>query len=662
MSGEYRLTGLARACTACHRRKVRCNLDLTRTICSNFSLTGSTRPRTRKRKHGHTAPAQEPQEGRRDSIVHTHAVPVADSSLQASHSTNQEDQEEAPLSAPPVEATESNLLLNDIEQTTEAEVVVTSPSLGEVPWSSAKVDFEKYFSHEFPATSIQAHHSRLSEVDMKVLRLYNAFEVPSRVWMTSLLEDWKNYVHPLMPIVQPRWLIAREGYQVPIVLLKAVLLAGARATDASSSFPCKEYYASLKTLIYLQYEKNPMINIVAACLLGWYNQTDTWTVVHDSSRSWLHFASDLAYQISLHQELNGETHASYKRRVWWTLVARDCQVASGTGRPRIFNLKYCSRRLISTEDFELHDTTARPFVAYVKICLILGDLCESYQQRQFTPSVGTDIRNRLFWWLKELPSEMQYFSTRTAEKESGNNFVVRQIYAIYLATVSLLCKTELPRESVSPVALIASSYMVYLMEGFLARNEFSRLPAITSFYILAAAIPHLIAHKYEAIREIVHGNMQIFEKSLVAMSKRWPTSISALKQYQILGEKHLNISAPQGLRSISNVQDTLLFEGFDRQRCNLWTSIVEAAVDNGSTMDKQSNSSQPPATTYTRSSAPPSPGQQFTMGIPANEDILDIETLVPTSWRDPTFGISDTMGDWLWPDEIFQPCPMDYIE
>ena len=248
------------------------------------------------------------------------------------------------------------------------------------------------------------------------------------------------------------------------------------------------------------------------------------------------------------------------------------------------------------------------------------------------------------------------------EKESGNNFVVRQIYAIYLATVSLLCKTESPRESVSPVALIASSYMVYLMEGFLARNEFSRLPAITSFYILAAAIPHLIAHKYEAIREIVHGNMQIFEKSLVAMSKRWPTSISALKQYQILGEKHLNISAPQGLRSISNVQDTLLFEGFDRQRCNLWTSIVETAVDNGLTMDKQSNSSQPPATTYTRSSAPPSPGQQFAMGIPANEDILDIETLVPTSWRDPTFGISDTMGDWLWPDEIFQPCPMDYIE
>ena len=284
------------------------------------SLTGSTRPRTRKRKHGHTAPVQELQEARRDSAAHKHAATVADSSLQASHSTNQDDQEYAPLSAPPVEATESNLLLNDIEQTTEAEVVVTSPSPGEVPWSSAKVDFEKYFSHEFPATSVQAHHSRLSEVDLKVLRLYNAFEVPSRVWMTSLLEDWKNYVHPLMPIVQPRWLIAREGYQVPIVLLKAVLLAGARATDASSSFPCKEYYASLKTLIYLQYEKNPMINIVAACLLGWYNQTDTWTVVHDSSRSWLHFASDLAYQISLHQELNGETHASYKRRVWWTLV------------------------------------------------------------------------------------------------------------------------------------------------------------------------------------------------------------------------------------------------------------------------------------------------------------------------------------------------------
>jgi hypothetical protein len=282
-------------------------------------LTKLNRPRTRKRKHVTEAEAVVPPPkraaetataGRPDYPPPPHSRATYGLDL-ASHR----------LSSPAEVAEMTNS--SDTTQPDLADPIPLSSSPEEAPWTTAKVGFEKYYDQDiFPSTASRADDNGVAEVDMIALRLYKAFDIPSQVWTTSLLKNWNSYIHPLMPIVQRRWLVAREGYKVPVVLLKSVLLAGARTSGAPDSFPCDEYYRALRTLIYCQYEKNPIINIVAACLLGWYNQSSTWTVAHDSSRTWLHFASNLAYQIGLHQESKTEAHSPYKRRLWWTLVVR----------------------------------------------------------------------------------------------------------------------------------------------------------------------------------------------------------------------------------------------------------------------------------------------------------------------------------------------------
>jgi hypothetical protein len=129
-----------------------------------------------------------------------------------------------------------------------------------------------------------------------------------------------THVHPLMPIVDMKSLKSRIGYSPSTALLKAVLLAGARTTDAQLAFSVEQYYTAIKALVMSGFEKDPVTAMVVACLLGWYNQSSVYSVNIDSASAWLRFASNIAYQVGLHKEPKTKINTGYRRRLWWTLV------------------------------------------------------------------------------------------------------------------------------------------------------------------------------------------------------------------------------------------------------------------------------------------------------------------------------------------------------
>lgn len=190
----------------------------------------------------------------------------------------------------------------------------------------AQVDYLDYYGA--PMLQQQANQGQdaqspdpgINQVNMAVLRLYNAFDLPPAAFRHSLLDNFMTHVHPLMPIVDMKSLNSREGYSPPVALLKAVLLAGARTTDAKLPFSFEQYYTAIKALLMSGYEKDPVTTIVVACLLGWYNQSSLYNVNIDSSSAWLRFASNIAYQVGLHKESKTKINTGYKRRLWWTLV------------------------------------------------------------------------------------------------------------------------------------------------------------------------------------------------------------------------------------------------------------------------------------------------------------------------------------------------------
>jgi hypothetical protein len=190
----------------------------------------------------------------------------------------------------------------------------------------AQVDYEDYYGA--PVLQQQQNQDQgtkssgpgINQVNMAVLRLYNAFDLPSAAFRHSLLDNFMTYVHPLMPIVDMKSLEPRIGYSPPIALLKAVLLAGARTTDAQLPFSFEQYYIAIKALLMSGYEKDPVTAMVVACLLGWYNQSSLYSVNIDSSSAWLRFASNIAFQVGLHKEPKTKVNTGYRRRLWWTLV------------------------------------------------------------------------------------------------------------------------------------------------------------------------------------------------------------------------------------------------------------------------------------------------------------------------------------------------------
>lgn len=125
-----------------------------------------------------------------------------------------------------------------------------------------------------------------------------------------------------MPIVDQQWLVSRPDYNAPPVLIRAVLLAGARVSEKQPPFSCDEYYSAIKAVLLYSREQNPIISVIVACILGWYNQASTYTVTVDSSAAWLRFAASIAYQIGLHKEPNSQDNAAYRRKLWWTLIVR----------------------------------------------------------------------------------------------------------------------------------------------------------------------------------------------------------------------------------------------------------------------------------------------------------------------------------------------------
>ncbi|PCG91943.1 Transcription factor [Penicillium occitanis (nom. inval.)] len=529
----------------------------------------------------------------------------------------------------------------------------------------AQVDYEGYYGAPVLQPQQNQDHDTQSpdpaihQVNMEVLRLYNAFDLPSAAFQHSLLDNFITHVHPLMPIVDTKSLESRIGYLSPTALVKAVLLAGARTTDAQLPFSVEQYYTAIKVIVMSGYEKDPVTAMVVACLLGWYNQSSVYSVNIDSASAWLRFASNIAYQVGLHKEPKTKINTGYRRRLWWTLVARDCLVSAGQGRPRIFNLADCDVKPISTEDFGADEQYAKVFVAYVKVCLILGDLCESHRRGEVSTLQRDNVRNRLFWWLKELPEEMQYF--RSSTHASFDNRFERQLFVIYFAAVSILYRSDLSGQMVHPVSLVASSFLVSLLEDFLARDEVQRLPTMFTFYAISAAVPQLVATRNANLKPVADTELAIISQFLLALSLRWPTSAGAQKLFETLRNSETAIEKPLVSFGTFSGHEQLLFDNFNLSACRHSSLLAAHDTHLSSTAEPTSFTREVHSLPTPHSETLPNifretdtdPDLPQTGSLPLEQQTISWDWPLDNLGDDITVEFSNAMGSWLFSQDLF---------
>jgi hypothetical protein len=196
---------------------------------------------------------------------------------------------------------------------------------GQTEAVSAYLGRSEYLGGDFPideelAKRYEPKNCTVSEADMKTLYIHQAFDMPSRLIRSSLIDSFMTTCSPWMPIVDRASVEDTPENTPSILLLQAIFLAGNRVRAAPLSYASSEdLYRRAKALLLCGYEKDTITVLQAICLMQWWNPTGPEHISLDKSSFWLRTGVGIAFEIGLHREPGIGKDRSLRRRLWWTL-------------------------------------------------------------------------------------------------------------------------------------------------------------------------------------------------------------------------------------------------------------------------------------------------------------------------------------------------------
>jgi len=386
-TGHQRLSCLA--CDACYSRKVRCEFGEHSHACQQCIRHGvSCVPRRRKRKacavnigavqrvnivphqlgalqtqhESPRCPSQSPRNSGNPESVHA-----------SSHHHELSNSEGLHLSYGPLLFITKEARSNDLEVPNDkcrnAAFLSRSAILGD--------DFPN-IDHAHPDRS--EDELELLSIDTETLERLDVFTLPELPLRQSLYEAFVERCWPWTPVLDLKdFETTLNNDQDSLLLKRAVMLAGAivRPEVCSKSF-VESCYVRLKALIQSGYENDPLKTLGALCIIQWYTPAAPKDVSTDVPRFWNTYALGLAHQIGLHREpSDADPNPRLRRRIWHTLVVRDCQTSAAHGRPRLINPDDSDVVLEGYRCFCPQDgSIGNIFLSYVTTTTLLGDLCQ----------------------------------------------------------------------------------------------------------------------------------------------------------------------------------------------------------------------------------------------------------------------------------------------
>jgi len=133
-----------------------------------------------------------------------------------------------------------------------------------------------------------------------------------------------------------------------------------------------------------------------------------------------------------------------------------------------------------------------------------------------------------------------------------------------------------PNSGPSAVSILAASYIAGIYEDFLARDEIQYLPAIFSFYGLAAGVSLISFHRYPHLRKVAEQDLSVIMSAEFELGKRWP----AAKGFRNALEKMIaslptpNSNTVQPQLEIPEVDIEAYFATFGPALCRVRTAVL----------------------------------------------------------------------------------------
>lgn len=548
----------SKACVICHKKKIRCDLDTVNGArCSNCIKDGyeDCIPRERKRKRYSAFSPSPPRDPARKA---SNATPRQEN---APNGTSMRRLDPSPGLPPggldgfhPNESVSSYEAKDpasvDVDPSTMNALLSSHPAIPIEPQLSRGPTLKRQNTSSFPPTGVsylgrseyigadvpiddepdepKTSITTMSERDIEVLTIQQVWDLPPRSIMETLLDSFWTRCYPWTPIVERSWVEGRARNEQSILLLQSMMLAGSRVSSASRT--AEDFYKKAKTLFWMGAEKDAMLMTVSVCLLHWWNPQSPEHVSIDTSGFWLRIAVGLAYQLGLHRDAPEKRDVGLRRRLWWSIVVRDCLINAGHGRPRAVNLDLADTKVPSLEDFDGDIMAYETFTTYISISLIMGDLTACFLQNQHVIQKALPgLEDRLYRWVNTLPGRLRLYNTAPERGLRQYSFEARQMHIQYFTCLVIVNKSQLPGNAPSTASLLASSFVAGIMEELLARDEIRYLGPIFTFYLLVSGVAQLSCYKYAGLWHLAEQDLRVIFQAQEELAKRWPSAVGSLK-------------------------------------------------------------------------------------------------------------------------------------
>lgn len=592
-----------RACAACHKRKVRCDVSSSRTQCTNcWRHDQPCEPLVRQKRQksivrsgtgqdrlpastSASTPSREPLH----RLVEQSSVPTAE--------THRSTQPDLPLNAD-LQTTRDHEPTPHHAQSTESPIGTNRNGAGFMERSLyiAPVNFRNEDGSE---VEYAAHVS--SDVNSKILEMQHALELPPRSVRDGLFENFWTYCYPWDPIIEKSHIIGVPPDKQSPLLLQAVFLAGSRMASSSASYATShEFYQRAKTLFYFNHERDPMKTLIAVSLLHWHNNHGPERVSTDTTTFWCRVAVSLAHQMGLHRQTRHLHDESLRRRLWWSLVvsaqptgcnncltlpsqARDFLVSLAHGRPQAIDLDDSDVPRLTIDDFPDSTLTGFTFMSYVDLSIILGRFTKQTLRRVPASCYIRDIEDSLYQWLRKLPDPVRMsphgYNDQKGPLARSQHFACRQVHVLYLVSLIVLYRAG-SVEGFPVAAVVASSAIAGIFEEFLARDEVRLLGPVFTFHLLAAAIALLSCYKYPALWIVAQQDLKVIGQAQEEMKKKWPSAMGSIRSFERMYNLTFTTQKKVGGSPETKLipKHAVFFQDLDTGLCRMWDTLRQANV------------------------------------------------------------------------------------
>ncbi|KAF2162685.1 hypothetical protein M409DRAFT_58097 [Zasmidium cellare ATCC 36951] len=305
-----------------------------------------------------------------------------------------------------------------------------------------------------------------------------------------------------------------------------------------------EHYLRARQLFYSCSNMNEIDRIRTCMLFYWWSATPPNMASMDNSFWWTGLAIRMAQQIGLHREPSAsDSNAALKRRIWWTLYARDRIISWCQGRPCIIDDDYCDVRSPLTSDFppsKSHE--AEIFVHWLRLTFVVGHVNKTlFRARLAGGSISTPpLAAHLVQWIRSLPIQLSLPLANDQAIPYERDVLL--LHLPYLSMISLIYLTptqsRLPGASVA--AVVAAACTARIIDEFLARGHLRFLPGTVGWYIAVAVLSLMPVLSLQHLNSHALAHIRTLLVALEHMASQWHsarglhTELSKLFEYDSL--------------------------------------------------------------------------------------------------------------------------------